>query len=342
VVTPTAVLEPVRLSGTEVRRASLHNFDELARKDVRVGDTVWVRKAGEIIPEVIRVDLGLRPEGTAPFVPPEGCPSCGSRLVRLPGEVAIRCINPSCPAQMKERIIHFASRDGMDVRGLGEKVASQLVDRGMVKDLADLFFLTMEDWLSLDRMGERSASNLVRALDAARDRPLRKLIYALGIPGVGERTAQDLADRFGRLEALMDASEEELASVDGVGPVVARSVRDFFRNDSTVRLVRRLRDAGVRMEERPTAGGPLEGMRFVFTGELGSMRRKEAQDLVIRLGGKVSDSVSKGVTALVAGEGGGSKLSRARALGVPIWSEDRFLELVREHTDLQGGVGGEG
>ncbi|WP_281744533.1 NAD-dependent DNA ligase LigA [Thermanaerovibrio acidaminovorans] len=342
VVTPTAVLEPVRLSGTEVRRASLHNFDELARKDVRVGDTVWVRKAGEIIPEVIRVDLGLRPEGTAPFVPPEGCPSCGSRLVRLPGEVAIRCINPSCPAQMKERIIHFASRDGMDVRGLGEKVASQLVDRGMVKDLADLFFLTMEDWLSLDRMGERSASNLVRALDAARDRPLRKLIYALGIPGVGERTAQDLADRFGRLEALMDASEEELASVEGVGPVVARSVRDFFRNDSTVRLVRRLRDAGVRMEERPTAGGPLEGMRFVFTGELGSMRRKEAQDLVIRLGGKVSDSVSKGVTALVAGEGGGSKLSRARALGVPIWSEDRFLELVREHTDLQGGVGGEG
>ncbi|EHM09808.1 DNA ligase, NAD-dependent [Thermanaerovibrio velox DSM 12556] len=330
VLTPTAVLEPVRLSGTEVRRASLHNFDELRRKDVRVGDTVWVRKAGEIIPEVIRVDLDLRPEWSSSFEVPSSCPVCGSSAVRLDGEVALRCPNRSCPAQLKEGLIHFASRDGMDIRGLGDKVAEQLVQRGLVQDFSDLFRMTVEDWLKLDRMGRKSAENMVRSVEMAKDRPLRKLLYALGIPGVGERTARDLAARFGALDAVMNASLEELSSINGVGPVVAKGVVDFFRDPGNRRLCEKLAAAGVRTREEMvrSEGGPLKGMRLVFTGELRSMKRKEAQELVIQLGGQVSDSVSKNVTAVVAGEGGGSKLSKAASLGVPVWDEDRFLELV--------------
>ncbi|MCX7827828.1 MAG: NAD-dependent DNA ligase LigA [Thermanaerothrix sp.] len=338
VLTPTAVLEPVRLSGTEVRRASLHNFDELKRKDVRVGDTVWVRKAGEIIPEVVRVDMALRPEGALPFEVPSSCPVCGSPAVRLEGEVALRCPNRSCPAQLKEGLIHFASRDGMDIRGLGDKVAEQLVRRGLVKDFSDLFRMTVEDWFELDRMGKKSGENMVRALEAAKDRPLRKLLYALGIPGVGERTARDLADRFGSLDAVMSASLEDLSSISGVGPVVAKGVVDFFRDPGNMRLCENLMAVGVRTREesRPQGEAPLRGMRLVFTGELSSMRRKEAQELVIQLGGQVSDSVSRNVTAVVAGEGGGSKLSKAASLGVPVWDEDRFLGLIGEF--LKDGV----
>ena len=341
VLTPTAVLEPVRLSGTVVQRASLHNPDEVARKDVRIGDRVFVRKAGEIIPEVVRVDREARDGTERPFVPPSACPACGSEAVRLEGEVALRCPNRSCPAQLKEGLRHFASRGGLDIRGLGEKLLEQAVDVGLVRDAADLFLVGEDAWAALDRMGAASTRNLKEALEVAKDRPLRKLLFALGIRNVGDRLAADLAGRFGSLEALEACSEEALAAVEGVGPVVAAAVRAFFRDGHNRETLRRLREAGVRMEdpqeEKAPGGLPWAGWKLVFTGELESCPREAAQEAARARGAQTGESVSRKTTAVVAGARAGSKLEKARKLGIPVWDEARFLELLREAEETREG-----
>ena len=334
VLTPTALLDPVRLSGTVVQRASLHNPDEVARKDVRLGDRVFVRKAGEIIPEVVRVDLEARDGSERPFEPPSHCPACGAAAVRLEGEVALRCLNRSCPAQLKEGLRHFASRGGLDIRGLGEKLLDQAVDRGLVRDAADLFQVREEDWASLDRMGATSARNLRAALEEAKDRPLRKLLFALGIRNVGDRLAADLAAAYRSLTALEACSEEELASVEGVGPVVAGAVRAFFEEERNQATLKRLREAGVRMEdpeEKPRDEVlPWRDWKLVFTGELEGFTREGAQEAARALGAQTPESVSRKTTAVVAGPGAGSKLEKARKLGVPVWDEARFRTLLDE------------
>ncbi len=331
-LTPVANLEPVRLAGTVVQRAGLHNEDEIRRKDVRVGDVVRVRKAAEIIPEVVAVEKERRTGAERPFEMPERCPACGSEAVRLPDEAVLRCPNrASCPAQLKEGLRYFASRAGLDIRGLGERLAEQLIDSGRVKTLSDIYDLTEEDWASLDRMGEKSARNLMDALAASKGRPLQALIAALGIRFVGRRVAELLAERFGSMDALSAASEAEIADVEGVGPVIASSVEAFFRDEANLALVERLRERGLNFSsEDPTGheGTELTGKSFVFTGELSSLKRTEAEALVKAHGGSASGSVSSKTSFLVAGAGGGSKRKRAEELGVPIVSEEDFLRMI--------------
>lgn len=336
-LTPTAVLEPVHLSGTVVRRASLHNQDEIDRKDIRIGDYVLVYKAGEIIPGVIRVEKERRPAGTIPFKIPEDCPVCGSRAVRLHGESAIKCTNRSCPAQLKEGIYHFASRSGMDIRGLGEKIVAQLVETGKVSNFADLYDLDVETIIQLERMGELSASNIVGSIERSKKRPLGALINALGIRNVGERTAFDLATKFRSLEALSDAStngKEELESMDGIGPVIAESLKVFFSEPHNEQVIKRLKEAGVNMmTDEPVQNRedlPWSGLKFVLTGELSSMTRPEASEKIRALGGETSESVSKKTDFVVAGERPGSKIIKAKTIGVKILEEDDFIKKLRE------------
>lgn len=335
-LTPVANLEPVRLAGTAVQRAGLHNEDEIRRKDIRVGDTVRVRKAAEIIPEVVRVETSHRTGSETPFVMPKRCPACGAEAVRLPDEAVWRCPNrSSCPAQLKEGLRYFASRAGLDIRGLGERLAEQLVDTGRVRDLADIYDLTEADWAALDRMGEKSARNLMAGLEASRRRPLSSLLAALGIRYVGTRVAELLAGHFGHMDRLEKASEEELAGIDGVGPVIASSVEAFFREPANRDLLRRLRERGLNFvgEEKENGGagsGVLAGKSFVFTGELSSMKRSEAEARVRALGGTASAAVSSRTGFLVAGEGGGSKLRKARELGVTVIDEEAFLGMLEK------------
>lgn len=331
-LTPVAILDPVNLAGSVVRRASLHNQDEISAKDVRIGDTVVVRKAGEIIPEIVSVDLSHRTGSEEPFEMPQFCPVCGSKAVRLPDEAALRCPNRSCPAQMNEEIRHFASRGCMDIRGLGERVAAQLVESGLVKDLADIYELREEQLASLDRMGPKSASNLVLAIRASKDRPLTALIAGLGIRHVGKGVADVLADRYRSMEALGMVSAEELSQVDGIGPVIGASVVAFFSDPKNKETLRRLRDLGVKLESEGGAskGNSLEGLTFVFTGELERSSRAEAQDLVKSLGGKATSSVSKKTDYVVAGASAGSKLDKALSLGVSVLDEEGFYSLLEE------------
>ena len=331
-MTPVAILDPVNLAGSVVRRASLHNQDEISAKDVRIGDTVVVRKAGEIIPEIVSVDLSHRTGSEEPFEMPQFCPVCGSKAVRLPDEAALRCPNRSCPAQMNEEIRHFASRGCMDIRGLGERVAAQLVESGLVKDLADIYELKEEQLASLDRMGPKSASNLVLAIRASRDRPLTALIAGLGIRHVGKGVADVLAERYRSMDALGEASAEELSQVDGIGPVIGASVVAFFSDPKNKETLRRLRDLGVKLELEGVAskGNSLEGVTFVFTGELERSSRAEAQDLVKSLGGKATSSVSKKTDYVVAGASAGSKLDKALSLGVSVLDEEGFYSLLDE------------
>ncbi len=331
-LTPVAILDPVNLAGSVVRRASLHNQDEISAKDVRIGDTVVVRKAGEIIPEIVSVDLSHRTGSEEPFEMPQFCPVCGSKAVRLPDEAALRCPNRSCPAQMNEEIRHFASRGCMDIRGLGERVAAQLVESGLVKDLADIYELREEQLASLDRMGPKSASNLVLAIRASKDRPLTALIAGLGIRHVGKGVADVLADRYRSMEALGMVSAEELSQADGIGPVIGASVVAFFSDPKNKETLRRLRDLGVKLESEGGAskGNSLEGLTFVFTGELERSSRAEAQDLVKSLGGKATSSVSKKTDYVVAGASAGSKLDKALSLGVSVLDEEGFYSLLEE------------
>ncbi len=336
VLTPVAVLEPVRISGSTVSRATLHNFEELQRLDVRVGDTVWVTKGGEVIPKVEAVDLAKRPADARPFPVPERCPACGTPVVKEPGEVAIRCPNPDCPAVRLARLRHFVSKQGMDIEGLGGKLLEQLVREGLVTDPASLWELDPGRLAQLPGWGEVSASNLSKQLETARRRPLHRVLFALGIPHVGERAARILARRFRTMEALQSAPAGAMEALDGIGPVIARSVREWLDDPANRRLVDRLRKAGLTMEEPEEAAGarPLEGLTFVLTGSLSRPRTEIARRLE-SLGASVSSAVSRRTSYVVAGERPGSKLEKARTLGVPVLDE-AGLEQLLEARGVEG------
>ncbi|MDR1471993.1 MAG: NAD-dependent DNA ligase LigA [Synergistaceae bacterium] len=338
-LTPTARLEPVRLSGTTVRRASLHNQDEIDRKDVRVGDVVWVHKAGEIIPEILRVDFDARTGNEVPFAMPRVCPVCGTEAVRLPPEVAVRCPNRSCGAQLQEGLLHFVSRDCMDIDGMGERIIKQLAESGLVKSAADIYGLSLEDLTGLDRIAAKSARNIMDAIDASRGRPLHAVINALGIRNVGKKTARDIASRFRGMDALIAASEQELANLGGVGPTIAASIVSHFGDSHNMSVVRRLEAYGVSMksgagdepEASPGENGKkiFAGKRMVFTGELETMPRQEAERVAESMGAHTSGSVSKRTDVVVVGANPGSKYNKALSLGVEIWDENMFLERLK-------------
>lgn len=330
-LTPVAILEPVRVGGVQVSRATLHNQDEVERKDVRIGDTVWVQRAGEVIPEIVGVVLEKRPPDAKPFRMPEKCPVCGARVERLEGEAAHRCMGISCPAKLKESILHFASKRAMDIDGLGEKLVDQLVDRGLVKTLDDIYRLTKEQLCSLERMAEKSASNLLEAIERSKEVPLERFYNALGIRHVGEHLARVLAKEYPDPRLLMGATEEELTAIRDVGPKVAQAISSFFKEPENRRVVEELLKLGVKpVPPQATRPSPLQGKTVVFTGALSSMTRQEAQELVQRLGGRAASSVSSRTDMVVAGPGAGSKLQEAKRLGIPILTEEEFLALIGE------------
>lgn len=331
-LTPVAELEPVRLAGTTVTRATLHNADEVARLDVRVGDTVWVEKGGDVIPKVVAVDISARPAGAVPFAMPDRCPVCGTPVVREAGEVAIRCPNTSCPAVQKARLLHFCSRAGMDIQGLGKQRVEQLLQAGMLSDPASLWDLDWEKLARLPGWGEKSAENLQKQLEDARTRPLWRLLVALGIRHVGERAAKLLASRFGSLSALAQAGQEELEAIEGIGPTIAQSVVRFFASREGAELVRRLKERGVdprETRETPAAPAPLSGLSFVITGTL-SRPREQVAALLEAAGATVADSVSRKTSYLIVGENPGSKLAKAKNLGVPTLDEEQLKQLLAE------------
>jgi DNA ligase (NAD+) len=330
VLTPVARLHPVAIGGVTVSSATLHNADEVRRKDVRVGDTVAVRRAGDVIPEVVAVVRARRPGGTRPFRMPRRCPACGAPALRVSGEVATRCSAPlSCPAQRMEAIRHFASRRAMNIRGLGDRLVEQLVERGLVRDVADLYTLRPDQLAALERHGERSARNVLAAIDASRTTTLARFLYALGIREVGEATARALAARFHDVDALARADRTAVQGVRDVGPVVAEHVVAFFREPRNRAVIARLRRAGVRWPRVAPTRGPLSGRSFVLTGALAAMTREAATARLLELGAEVSDTVSRRTTDVVVGRDPGSKLDRARRLGVRLLDEGAFLTLVR-------------
>ena len=329
VLTPVAHLEPVQVGGVEVSRATLHNQDEIDRKDIRIGDTVVVQRAGEVIPEVVKVVESLRTGQEQPFRIPGQCPVCRSPVVRLPGEAAHRCTNPNCPAQLKESIRHFASKGAMDIEGLGEKLVDQLVEKGLINDYGDLYFLSKEALVPLERLAEKSAGNLLGALDRSRPTTLARFLYALGIPLVGEYVSRLLAENFGSLSALSTAKELELLAIREIGPRVARSIGTFFENPRNREVIEKLRRGGISIqEEKPRVPGPLSGRTFVLTGRLTRYTRDEARDKIAAQGGKVSGSVSALTDFVVAGEEPGSKLEKARELQVAVLSEEEFNKML--------------
>ncbi len=334
VLTPVAIMEPVHLGGVVVSRATLHNEDEIKKKDVREGDTVVIQRAGDVIPEVVKVIVEKRPDGAKPFQMPDTCPVCGSKVVRLEGEVGTRCLEFDCPAQIKLRLAHFASRGGLDIEGMGEAMANILVDSGTVKDPSDLYKIPRERLLTFERMGEKSTDNLLSAIDRSRKPPLDRFLYALGIRHVGEHMARVLAARFEGVEALMTATEEDLIAVQDVGPEVAAAIVSYFANPSNRRMIEKLTAAGVEPQatagSRAAASGPLSGKTFVFTGTLGRMTRSAAKTLALSLGGQVSETVKKGVDYVVAGADPGSKLAKAGKLGIPVIDEEQFIKLTEE------------
>ena len=330
-LTPVAKLEPVPLAGVVISNVSLHNEDEIRRKDVRVGDTVLIERAGDVIPYVVQVVAAKRPAESVEYQFPSACPACGGVAFRPEGEVYWRCQNTACPAQRKERLRHFGSRRAMDIEGLGEAAVEQLVDTGRVKSFADLYDLTADDVAALERFAEKSAENLVNAIQASKSRGLARLLNALGIPMVGERVAQQLAARFGSLERIQSATEAELAEIHGIGERIAASVTKFFADASNHDVLRRLGKAGVVLTEASFAEGPrpFAGQTFVLTGTLPTLTRDAATDLIMRLGGRVTSAVSKKTSFVVAGEDAGKKESDARRLGVTVLDEAAFLALTR-------------
>jgi DNA ligase (NAD+) len=330
-VTPYAVLEPVRLGGTTVQQATLHNAEEIARRDLRVGDIVLVEKGGDVIPKIVRPELSKRPPGLEPWAMPAACPECGSMLRRPEDEVVWRCENVSCPAKLRRGLEHFVSRRAMNIEGLGEALIDQLVSKGLVGDYADLYALDAATLAGLERMGKRSAAKLIDQIEKSKGVALWRVIYALGIRHVGERAAQVLADAFRSISDLMEAPAAVLQGVPEVGPVLAGAVRRYFDEPQNRALVERLRAAGVAMAARgPASGaaGPLAGKTFVLTGTLSTMTRDEASERIQRLGGHVGASVSRKTSYLVAGADAGSKLERARALGVETLDEPALRRLL--------------
>ena len=328
VLTPTAVFAPVQLAGTTVSRAILHNEDFIRQLDVRIGDRILVRKAGDIIPEVVAVTQ--HKDGSEPYQMPQVCPSCGAPAVHLEGEAALRCVNPECPAQALRNIIHFASRNAMDIDGLGKAVAAQLVSKGYVHSAADLYDLTEEQLMTLEKFKEKSARNLLNAIEASKGNNLDKLLFGLGIRNIGEKAAALIAEHFRSMQAVRAAKEEQLSEIDGFGAVMAQSVVAFFAKEGTEDLIRRLADAGVNMEwhgEEKT--DKLAGKTIVVTGTLPTLSRSEAEALITKNGGKASGSVSKKTAYVLAGEAAGSKLTKAQQLGVPVIDEETFLQMIQ-------------
>ncbi len=325
-LTPVAHLKPVFLAGTTVSRATLHNQDEIERLDLRPGDHVLIEKSGEIIPQVVEVLKGKRKGQLAPYHFPKKCPVCHSQAVREEGEVAYRCMNASCPAQLKEKLLHFASRKAMDIEGLGEAIVDQLVDKTLVKSFACLYDLKRSDLAALDRLGEKSASNLSQQLEASKTRELARLVYGLGIRHVGVSAARSLAEHFKSMEKLERASREEIEGIAGMGEIISQSVVDYFANKENCHVIQKLSDHGLTMKQaqKDSSDRSLTGQVFVFTGTLKSLTRDEAGEQVLARGGKVSSSVSRKTTAVVAGDEAGSKLEDARSLGVPVWTEEDF------------------
>ncbi len=328
---PYAILEPVSVGGVTIKRATLHNEDDIRRKDLRIGDTVIIQRAGEVIPEIIAPVISKRTGGEKVFVMPDRCPACNSEVFKPEGEAIARCTNASCPAQLQRLLAHFVSRNAMDIDGIGEKIAESLVDKGLVKDAADLYTLTKEQLLTMDGIEEKSAGNLLAAIDESKERPLGRLIFALGIRHVGAENADILAGRFGGIDALSRTTAEELTQIPGIGPKIAESVVAFFQKGGNRSIIDRLEQAGVALKER--AGEqkdlPLKGQQFVLTGTLGALTRGDAEARIKALGGSIGSSVSKKTTCVVAGADPGSKLEKAQKLGVKIIGEEELLKLIK-------------
>lgn len=333
VITPTALLEPVKVAGTTVKRASLHNEDLIREKDIMLGDYVVVKKAGDIIPEVMNVLAERRTGEERQFSMPTHCPECESELVRLEGEVALRCINPKCPAQIREGLIHFVSRDAMNIDGLGEKVISQLFNHELIKDVADIYRLQKDQLLALERMGEKSVANLLDAIERSKENSLEKLLFGLGIRHVGAKAAKTLAQRFGTLEKLMTATKEELTDIQDIGEKMADSIFTYFENEDALELINELKTAGLNMTylgpkpvDVENIDSSLAGKIVVLTGKLEKLTRNEAKEKLEALGASVTGSVSKKTDIVIAGEDAGSKLTKAQELGIEIWDEDKMLQ----------------
>jgi DNA ligase (NAD+) len=333
VVTPTAVLAPVKVAGTTVQRASLHNEDLIREKDIKIGDKVVVKKAGDIIPEVVNVIAEQRTGEEVDFQMPTHCPECESELVRLEGEVALRCINPKCPAQIREGLIHFVSRDAMNIEGLGEKVISQLFSEKLIEDVADIYKLTSDQLLGLERMGEKSVSNLINAIEASKSNSLEKLLFGLGIRHVGAKAAKTLAQVFGTMDKLAVATEDELKSINEIGEKMADSIAAFFTQEEAQELLKELVTAGVNMQYKGAMPVSVDqsdsffaGKTVVLTGKLERLTRGEAKERIESLGGNVAGSVSKKTDLVIAGEDAGSKLTKAEQLGIEVWDEEKLLE----------------
>lgn len=337
VVTPTAILEPVFVDGSTVSRATLHNEDHIRALDIRIGDRVIIKKAGDIIPQVVRVLFEERKEGLEPYRMPDHCPACNSKLVHLDDEVALRCINPDCPAQLKEGIIHFVSREAMNIEGLGEKIIEQLFDAGLIKSIADLYRLKKEDLLPLERMGEKSVQNLLTAIEASKQNSLEKLIFGLGIRHIGEKAASLLAKNFKTMDALKNATFDELVAIDEIGEKMAESVVKFFKEEKVVQLIEELERLGINMtylKDEPegqsiAAQAVFANKTVVLTGKLEHFTRNEAKAIIEANGGKVTGSVSKNTDLVIAGEKAGSKLKQAEKLNIPVWDEEKFIEVIK-------------
>ena len=332
VVTPTAILEPVLVAGTTVGRASLHNEDLIREKDIRIGDTVIVRKAGDIIPQVVGVVLEQRPENAEPYAMPSHCPVCGEELVRLESDVALRCVNPLCPAQIAEGVKHFVSRNAMNIDGLGEKVVEQLLREQYIQDVADLYTLKVEQLVKLERMGQKSATNLVEAIEKSKDNSLERVLFGLGIRHVGEKAAKILSEQYETIDALMAASEAELTQIYEIGDKMAESVVTYFSNEETKSLIARLKEVGVNFTYKgkkvqvEAGANAFAGKTIVLTGKLEQLTRNEAKEKIEALGGIVTGSVSKKTDLVIAGTDAGSKLTKAQDLGIEVWDENRLIE----------------
>ena len=330
VLTPKAVVRAVRLAGTTVTNATLHNQDFITQRDIRIGDTVLIRKAGEIIPEILEVDISKRPEGTEAYHLPEYCPVCGAKVEKDEDGAFLRCTGAECPAQLSRNIAHFVSRDAMDIEGLGSAIVEALIQRDLIKSPADIYYLTLEEIRSLWKSGSKAAEKLLKAIETSKQQDLSRLIYALGIRQVGAKTGKVLSSGFGSLDALMEATVEELTEIPDVGSVTARSIYDWFHQEQSIHMIERLRQAGVNFEsKRVIADARFAGMTFVLTGALSKFTRDEATEKIELFGGKAAGSVSKKTTYVVVGENAGSKERKARELGIPILSEDDFLEMIQ-------------
>ena len=328
VLTPTAVFEPVLLAGSTVSRATLHNQDFITEKDIRIGDEVAIRKAGDIIPEVVRIVSHA--ENSVPYILPSICPSCSAPVIREEGEAAVRCVNPECPAQLLRNVIHFCSRDAMDIEGLGDALVEKFISENLISNVADIYDITAGEIMMLEGHQERSAKNLVEAIERSKQNDLSRLLFALGIRHIGQKAAKLLSEHFGNIDSIIAASEEEIAEIDGFGGIMAKSAAEFFSMTQTADLIERLKAAGVNMKslKEKSDDRRFAGLTFVLTGTLPTLSRKEATEIIENLGGKASSSVSKKTSYVVAGEEAGSKLQKATDLGIPVITQDDLLKMA--------------